>query len=66
VKRAAIEVRSLTALPAVDHTVKYVYGAWLAQSAKRHSGGPDLEIYGPEYHPTSEHSVIHYAILGCP
>jgi AraC family transcriptional regulator len=47
---------------AIDHTVSYVYSTWLAQSGWRHTYGPDLEIYGPEYHPTSDQSVINYAI----
>lgn len=32
-------------------------------SGRRHTYGPDLETYGSQYHPTSEQSVIHYAIL---
>lgn len=46
----------------LDHTVNYIYATWLARSGFRHSYGVDLEIYGPDYHPTSETSVIHYAI----
>jgi len=46
----------------VDHTVNYIYSTWLAQSGRRHSYGADLEMYGSEYHPTSEDSVIYYAI----
>lgn len=46
----------------VDRTVSYVYSTWLAQSGRRHTYGPDLEIYGAEYHPTNENSVFHYAI----
>lgn len=42
--------------------VSYVYSTWLAQSGRRHTYGPDLEIYGAEYHPTSEDSVFHYAV----
>jgi AraC family transcriptional regulator len=46
----------------VDHTVSYAYSTWLVQSSRRHTCGPDLEIYGSEYHPTSASSVMHYAI----
>ncbi|HEX3772638.1 MAG TPA: helix-turn-helix domain-containing protein [Polyangiaceae bacterium] len=46
-----------------DHTVSYAYSTWLATSRRRHTGGPDLEIYRRgEYHPTSDDSVVHYAI----
>ena len=46
----------------VDRTVSYAYGTWLPQSPYRHAGGPDLEIYGAAYHPTSDRSVFHYAL----
>lgn len=46
----------------LDSTVNYVYSSWLLSSGKRHTGGPDLEFYGEEYHPTSADSVIYYAI----
>lgn len=46
----------------VDHTVSYAYGTWLPQSGHRHTYAPDLEIYGAAYHPTSDDSVLHYAI----
>lgn len=46
----------------LDHTVSYAYATWLAASPNRHSYGPDLEFYGPGYHPTSADSVIHYAL----
>ncbi|HET9956930.1 MAG TPA: AraC family transcriptional regulator [Polyangiaceae bacterium] len=48
----------------IDHTVSYAYSTWLAQSEKgyRHTGGPDLEIYGAAYHPTAATSVMHYAL----
>lgn len=46
----------------LDNTVNYIYSSWLMQSAKRHSYGPDIEIYGEGYIPDSEDSVIHYAI----
>jgi AraC family transcriptional regulator len=46
----------------IDHTVSYAYATWLPQSGRRHTYAPDLEVYGPRYHPTSEDSVFHYAI----
>ncbi|MEM7158662.1 MAG: helix-turn-helix domain-containing protein [Myxococcota bacterium] len=45
-----------------DHTVNYIYSTWLQQSGFRHTYGPDVEIYGHEYHPTSPDSVMGYAI----
>ena len=46
----------------LDNTVNYIYSSWLLQSPYRHSYGPDLEFYGADYHPTSDQSVMHYAI----
>ena len=46
----------------LDDTVSFIYSNWLLSSNRRHSGGPDLELYGARYHPTSEDSVIHYAV----
>ncbi len=46
----------------VDHTVNYIYANWLATSGQRHSGGVDLEIYGPGYQGGSDASVMHYAV----
>jgi AraC family transcriptional regulator len=50
------------AVKGIDHTVSYIYGTWLMQSGSRHTSGPDLEIYGKQYHPTRDDSLIHYAI----
>ena len=48
---------------ALDHTVTYAYATWLAGSREwRHTYGPDLEIYGTQWHATSPASVMHYAI----
>lgn len=47
---------------ALDHTVSYAYGSWLAQAPYRHSYGADLEIYGAGYIYDSPDSVIHYAM----
>lgn len=46
----------------IDRTVNYIYSTWLPQSGKRHTYGPDLEIYGDEWHATSSDSVFYYAI----
>ena len=46
----------------VNHTVNYIYANWLAGAEQRHSGGADLEIYGPGYQGGSEASVMHYAV----
>lgn len=46
----------------INNTVNYIYSSWLLQSGMRHTYGADLEIYGAEYHPVSDKSVIHYAI----
>ncbi|MEO1172959.1 MAG: helix-turn-helix domain-containing protein [Myxococcota bacterium] len=46
----------------IDHTVSYIYSTWLMQSGRRHSYGPDLEIYDSRWHATSPDSVMEYAI----
>lgn len=46
----------------VDHTVNYVYATWLLRNDVEHTGGPDLEVYGPAWHATSPTSVMFYAV----
>lgn len=46
----------------IDSTVNYIYSSWLLKSNKIHTSGPDLEVYGYEYEPVSERSVMYYAI----
>lgn len=46
----------------IDQTVNYIYSTWLAQSGRRHSYGPDLEIYDARWHATSPDSIMEYAI----
>ncbi len=46
----------------IDRTVDYIYSTWLLQSGRRHSGGPDLEIYGEGYQADSAASEFYYAI----
>lgn len=46
----------------IDNTVNYLYSSWLLKSGRRHTSGPDLEIYDHEYDPVSESSVMYYAI----
>ena len=51
---------------AVNNTVNYIYSSWLMQSGKQHdyhhTYQADIEIYGDEYIPDSDDSVIYYAI----
>lgn len=46
----------------INNTVNYIYSSWLMQSNKRHTYSSDLEIYGSEYIPNSDESIINYAI----
>lgn len=46
----------------VNNTVNYIYANWLAGAEQRHSGGADLEIYGADYNPASDASVMGYAV----
>lgn len=46
----------------IDDTINYIYSTWLPQSGKRHTQAADLEFYGAGYNPTSDESVMHYAI----
>jgi len=46
----------------INNTVNYIYSSWLLQSNERHNYGYDLEIYGHEYDPVSDNSVVYYAI----
>jgi len=46
----------------IDNTVNYIYSSWLLSSGTTHSGGVDLEVYDGRYHPTSDTSLMHYAI----
>lgn len=46
----------------IDNTVNYIYSSWLLNAGERHTGRPDLEIYGHEYNPNSKDSVMYYAV----
>ena len=46
----------------LDNTVNYIYSNWLLGAGKVHSGQPDLEIYGDDYIPDSDQSLMYYAI----
>ena len=46
----------------INDTVNYIYSSWLLGAGKRHTYGCDLEIYGDQYQPDSDESLIHYAI----
>ena len=47
---------------ALNQTVNYIYANWLCATKRRHTYGPDLELYGADYVPDSSESVIRYAI----
>lgn len=47
---------------AIDKTVDYIYATWLARSGHRHTWGPDLELYGPQWNAEGSDSVMHYAV----
>lgn len=46
----------------LDMTVNYIYSTWLAASDYSYANAADMEVYGPEYHPTSDQSVIYYCV----
>lgn len=50
------------AVACIDNTVNYIYSTWLATSGRKHSGGADLEVYGAAYSPSSNESIMHYAV----
>jgi len=47
---------------ALDQTVSYAYGTWLARSGEEPTYGTDLEIYGASWRANAEDSVMHYAV----
>lgn len=49
----------------LNNTVNYIYSSWLLRSGRRHTYGADLEMYGSQYHPTADDSIIDYAIPIC-
>jgi AraC family transcriptional regulator len=46
----------------LNNTVNYIYSSWLMNSDLRHTYGVDLVLYGEEYIPDNNHSIIYYAI----
>jgi len=46
----------------INNTVNYIYSSWLLQSDMQHTYGADLELYGADYHPDSDTSIMHYGI----
>ncbi|MES2935282.1 MAG: helix-turn-helix domain-containing protein [Pseudomonadota bacterium] len=46
----------------IDDTVNFIYSTWLPRSGRRRANAADLEFYGREYDPSSNASVMHYAI----
>lgn len=49
-----------------NRTISYIYSSWLLRSNMKHTYGPDLETYGPEFSYESEDSKVYYAIPVCP
>jgi AraC family transcriptional regulator len=50
------------AATAVDVTISHAYSRWLIASGRRHTYGPDLEIYDHRYHATDPSSMFVYAL----
>ena len=42
----------------IEHTLRYIYGAWLPSSKKELRDAPDLELYDHRFKPNSENSEI--------
>lgn len=40
----------------LDHTMNYIYGAWLPKSGRKLREAPDLELYDERFNPESDHS----------
>ncbi|MCV2402923.1 AraC family transcriptional regulator [Marinomonas sp. C2222] len=45
-----------------NQTIGYIYSSWLLRSDMKHTYGPDVETYGPEFEYLSDSSVVYYAI----
>lgn len=54
--------RGLVNVEHFNHTISYIYSSWLLRSNMKHTYGPDIEIYGPDFKMDSEHSIVYYAI----
>jgi AraC family transcriptional regulator len=50
------------AVSLIDNTVNYIYSTWLPRSGRRHTSAADLECYGTDYSPSSNESVMYYAV----
>lgn len=46
----------------VNKTIHYIYGTWLPGSDMKRIPGPELEVYGKEFDPTSDKSILYYMI----
>ncbi len=46
----------------IDQTVNYIYGSWFMRSGRRHTYGPDIEVYDGRWAPGSEASVMVYGV----
>ncbi|MEP0355991.1 AraC family transcriptional regulator [Paraglaciecola sp.] len=45
-----------------NQTISYIYSSWLLGSNMKHTYGPDVETYGPEFNYQSDDSVVYYAV----
>jgi AraC family transcriptional regulator len=45
-------------LPTIGETFKYAYHTWLPQSGYEPTGGPEYELYGPEFDPQDPDSTF--------
>lgn len=45
-----------------NRTISYIYSSWLLRSDMKHTYGPDVETYGPEFNPQSDDSIVYYAL----
>ncbi|MHA2937816.1 AraC family transcriptional regulator [Vibrio sp. RC27] len=45
-----------------NQTISYIYSSWLLRSNMKHTYGPDVETYGPEFQYQSDNSIVYYAL----
>ncbi|MEP0174093.1 MAG: AraC family transcriptional regulator [Paraglaciecola sp.] len=45
-----------------NQTISYIYSSWLLGSNMKHTYGPDVETYGPEFNYQSDDSIVYYAV----
>ncbi|MBO1256198.1 effector binding domain-containing protein [Alteromonas sp. 5E99-2] len=59
---AEFKHHGLTNTEHFNHTISYIYSSWLLRSNMKHTYGPDVETYGPEFKYDSNDSVVYYAV----